>query len=157
MKKRSTLLGLGLLAVVFVAIGIGSQQVNKHEASALTTPTAKYLTYGSTNDGTSVYEGSPSAFKVYLHSTSTLGSSELLQDAVTDWTYYYITAEVVEITEHTSFRLLKDGVEYYKAELSGTGTQTLYAESLADGNYQLEYSCKQLVNYTYPCFFGRNK
>ncbi len=137
-KKRLFASALvAVLALLMVFAGVGTLSAS---ATTYTTPT--YTTYGTyTYDG-STYSGYPSSyFKVTMNGSSTSGTSTMYNDKLTDWSYYYIKVVDVDIREHISFKLYRNGYLYSSKTLSGTGNLTLYSGSLPDGEYELKYVC----------------
>ena len=101
-KKRIFVSALAsLLLVLTVFLGFGTLT-----ASAATTTTATYTTYGTyTYDG-STYSGYPSSyFKIMMHGSSTSGTGTIYNDRLTDWSYYYIKVDAIDVREHVSFKL----------------------------------------------------
>ncbi len=158
-KKRLLASALvAVLALLMVFAGIGTMSAS---AATYTTPT--YTTYGKyTYDG-STYSGYPSSyFKVTMHGSSTSGTSTMYNDKLTDWSYYYIKVVDVDIREHVSFKLYRNGYLYSSKTLSGDGNLTLFSGSLSDGEYELQYVCNignWLINkdYTYTYRFEVDK
>ena len=158
-KKRifaSALLVLTLMLTLFVGVGT-------MEASAATYTTPTYTTYGTyTYDG-STYSGYPSSyFKVMMHGSSTSGTSTMYNDKLTDWSYYYIKVDAIDVREHVSFKLYRNGYLYSSKTLSGDGDLTLYSGSLSDGEYELQYVCNignwfSNKDYTYKYRFEVDK
>ena len=135
-KKRIFVSALAtFLLVLTVFFGFGTM-----EASAATYTTAKYTTYGTyTYDG-STYSGYPSSyFKVQMHGSSTSGTGTMYNDKLTDWSYYYIKVDAIDVREHVSFKLYRNGYLYSSKTLSGSSDTTLYSGSLSDGEYELVY------------------
>ena len=158
-KKRilaSTLLVLTLMLTLFVGVGT-------LEASAATYTTPTYTTYGTYTYNGSTYSGYPSSyFKVTMHGSSTSGTSTMYNDKLTDWSYYYIKVVDVDVREHISFKLYRNGYLYSSKSLSGTGNLTLYSGSLPDGEYELQYVCNigswiSNKDYTYKYRFEVDK
>ena len=135
-KKRiiaSALLVLTLMLTIFVGVGT-------MEASAATYTTPTYTTSGTyTYDGSTYYGYPSSYFKVTMHGSSTSGTSTMYNDKLTDWSYYYIKVVDVDVREHVSFKLYRNGYLYSSKTLSDTGNLTLYSGSLPDGEYELQY------------------
>ena len=165
MKLKKKFLTSAFLALGLLTLGVAGFRTETKSASALTTTTYKYLTNGSTNNGSSISSGCPSNFKIYMYgSSSTNGTGTLNQDAVTDWSYYYIYVDAIKVSDHRSFRLTKEGKTIQSASLSGSSDKTLYQGSLADGEYELEYTCRYAKNnfvvyayYTYTYRFEVDK
>ena len=135
-KKRifaSALLVLTLMLTLFVGVGT-------LEASAATYTTPTYTTYGTyTYDG-NTYTGYPSSyFKITMHGSSTSGTGTIYNDKLTDWSYYYIKVVDVDIREHISFKLYRNGSLYSSKSLSDDGNLTLYSGTLPDGEYEIQY------------------
>lgn len=135
-KKRifaSALLVLTLMLTLFVGVGT-------MEASAATYTTPNYTTYGTyTYDG-STYSGYPSSyFKITMNGSSTSGTGTMYNDALTDWSYYYIKVDAIDVREHISFKLYRNGSLYSSKTLSGEDDMTLYSGSLSDGEYEIQY------------------
>ena len=135
-KKRilaSAMLVLTLMLTLFVGVGT-------MEASAATYTTPTYTTSGTyTYDGSTYYGYPSSYFKVTMHGSSTSGTSTMYNDKLTDWSYYYIKVVDVDVREHVSFKLYRNGYLYSSKTLSDTGNLTLYSGSLPDGEYELQY------------------
>ena len=135
-KKRIFVSALAsLLLVLTVFLGFGTLT-----ASAATTTTATYTTYGTyTYDG-STYSGYPSSyFKIMMHGSSTSGTGTIYNDRLTDWSYYYIKVDAIDVREHISFKLYRNGSLYSSKSLSGESDLTLYSGSLPDGEYEIQY------------------
>ncbi len=135
-RKRvflTAILSLALMLTVFLGVGT-------LEASATTYTTPTYTTYGTyTYDG-STYSGYPSSyFKVQMHGSSTSGTGTIYNDRLTDWSYYYIKVDAIDVREHVSFKLYRNGYLYSSKTLSGDGDLTLYSSSLSDGEYEIVY------------------
>lgn len=135
-RKRvflTAILSLALMLTVFLGVGT-------LEASAATYTTPTYTTYGTyTYDG-STYSGYPSSyFKVQMHGSSTSGTGTIYNDRLTDWSYYYIKVDAIDVREHVSFKLYRNGYLYSSKTLSGSSDTTLFSGSLSDGEYELVY------------------
>ena len=135
-RKRifvTAFLSLALMLTVFLGVGT-------LEASAATYTTPTYTTYGTyTYDG-STYSGYPSSyFKINMHGSSTSGTGTIYNDRLTDWSYYYIKVDAIDVREHVSFKLYRNGSLYSSKTLSGDGDLTLYSGSLSDGEYEIQY------------------
>ena len=161
-KRKSKILGLfACLALSCVGLGVGTAiaQPEVKTASALTYTTAKCLTYGSTNNGSSTSDGCPSNFKIYMYGASTSGEGTIYQDHLSNWSYYYIYIDAIKVSDHRSFRLLRNGYEYATTSVSGSSDRVLYEGSLPDGEYELEYTCRYAKNifydYTYYTYTYR--
>ena len=75
-KKRifaSAIVAVLALLMVFASVGTLS-------ASAASTTTAKYTTYGNYNDGETTKSGYPTNFKVIMHGSSTSGTGTIYND-----------------------------------------------------------------------------
>ena len=135
-KKRIFVSALAtFLLVLTVFFGFGTM-----EASAATYTTPTYTTYGTyTYDG-STYSGYPSSyFKVQMHGSSTSGTGTMYNDSLTDWSYYYIKVDAIDVREHVSFKLYRNGSLYSSKSLSGEDDLTLFSGSLSDGEYEIQY------------------
>ena len=156
--RRTTLLICTVLLLIFAAFGL-IFAAEATPASAATYTTAKYLTYGSTSNGTSTSSGCPDNFKIYMHGSSTSGTGTIYQDKVLDWTYFYIKVEANKVSKHLTFQLLKNGSVYTNKTLSGKDDLTLFSGSLSDGEYELKYTCRYapniFVDYTYYTYTYR--
>ena len=135
-RKRifvTAFLSLALILTVFLGVGT-------LEASAATYTTPTYTTYGTyTYDG-STYSGYPSSyFKINMHGSSTSGTGTIYNDRLTDWSYYYIKVDAIDVREHVSFKLYRNGYLYSSKTLSGESDTTLFSGSLSDGEYELVY------------------
>lgn len=154
-RKRvflTAILSLALMLTVFLGVGT-------LEASAATYTTPTYTTYGTyTYDG-STYSGYPSSyFKVQMHGSSTSGTGTIYNDKLTGWSYYYIKVDAIDVREHVSFKLYRNGYLYSSKTLSGSSDTTIYSGSLPDGEYELVYVANignWLINkdYTYKYRF----
>ena len=156
--RRTTLLICTVLLLIFAAFGL-IFAAEATPASAATYTTAKYLTYGSTSNGTSTSSGCPDNFKIYMHGSSTSGTGTIYQDKVLDWSYFYIKVEPSKVSKHLTFQLLKNGSVYTNKTLSGKDDLTLFSGSLSDGEYELKYTCRYapniFVDYTYYTYTYR--
>lgn len=156
--RRTTLLICTVLLLIFAAFGL-IFAAEATPASAATYTTAKYLTYGSTSNGTSTSSGCPDNFKIYMHGSSTSGTGTIYQDKVLDWSYFYIKVEPSKVSKHLTFQLLKNGSVYTNKTLSGKDDLTLFSSSLSDGEYELKYTCRYapniFVDYTYYTYTYR--
>ena len=156
--RRTTLLICTVLLLIFAAFGL-IFATEATPASAATYTTAKYLTYGSTSNGTSTSSGCPDNFKIYMHGSSTSGTGTIYQDKVLDWSYFYIKVEANKVSKHLTFQLLKNGSVYSNKTLSGKDDLTLFSGSLSDGEYELKYTCRYapniFVDYTYYTYTYR--
>lgn len=156
--RRTTLLICTVLLLIFATFGL-IFAAEATPASAATYTTAKYLTYGSTSNGTSTSSGCPDNFKIYMHGSSTSGTGTIYQDKVLDWSYFYIKVEANKVSKHLTFQLLKNGSVYTNKTLSGKDDLTLFSGSLSDGEYELKYTCRYapniFVDYTYYTYTYR--
>lgn len=156
--RRTTLLICTVLLLIFAAFGL-IFAAEATPASAATYTTAKYLTYGSTSNGTSTSSGCPDNFKIYMHGSSTSGTGTIYQDKVLDWSYFYIKVEPSKVSKHLTFQLLQNGSVYTNKTLSGKDDLTLFSGSLSDGEYELKYTCRYapniFVDYTYYTYTYR--
>lgn len=146
-KQKITLIFV-LLTLMFAALGIGMYGLKGTTAMAAaihTTP--KCLTYGKTDNGQTVTYGCPSNFKVYMYGSNTSGTDTIYEGDLFHWSYYYITVETSEVSEHTSFKLYKNGSTYVNKTLSGNSDITLYSGELPGGEYKLEYICRYRKNF----------
>ena len=137
--KKKSLLTVAFTGLACMAVGLAFNSMHTETASALTYSTAKCLTYGSTNNGSSTSSGCPSNFKIYMYGSSTSGSSSLGQDVVTNWSMYNFYIDASDI-EHKSFKLYKNGSLYTSKSLSGSGDMTMYSAALSSGDYELKYT-----------------
>ena len=149
-KKRKFYVTLlcGIMAVAsFFGVALNTKTVN-----AATSTSAKYKTYGTYSTGGGYSSGCPGNFSIYMHSSSTDGSTgTIYDDKVLNWTYTYIKIEVSNISNHQSFKLTKDGYSYSSKTLSGSSNQTLYSGALPDGEYELTY----VGDYKKNIFYSR--
>ena len=157
--KKKSLLTVAFTGLACMAVGLAFNSMHTETASALTYTTAKCLTYGSTNNGSSTSSGCPSNFKIYMYGASTSGESTIYQDHLSNWSYYYIYIDAINVSDHRSFRLLRNGYEYDNTSVSGNSDRILYEGSLPDGEYELEYTCRYAKNifydYTYYTYTYR--
>lgn len=146
-KTRKRIFASAFLVLAFAVlslIGIGTTT-----ASAATYTTPVYTTYGSYSDGSTTKSGNPSNFKITMNGSSTSGTSTLYQDALTNWSYYYIKVDAVSVSDHLSFKLYRNDYLYSSKSLSGSSDMTLYSGSLPDGEYELQYQCRYRKNIFY--------
>ena len=159
--KKWFLFGFAILALTFGVFGFTSMS-NVKTAKAETYRTSKFLTKGTTSvDGATPTNGCPDNFKVYMCGAYTDDkTSEIYRSAIIDWTYYKITVEVKNVSNHIAFSMTRNGYTIYKKSLSGNGNITLYSDSLTDGEYAFEYTCNYksgflgLVTTNYSYKFG---
>lgn len=151
--KKKCIFIAAIIAALFMALGLCLFTAEAREASAISYTTAKYLTNGRTTNETSVTSGCPDNFKVYMYGSSNSGTGTLWQGTALDWSTVNITVETSKVSDHLSFQLLRNGTVYTTKKLSGSGNISLYAGSLSDGKYELQYSCRYapsfLVDFTY--------
>jgi len=147
------------VSVVGFLGGVFALNMETQSASALTYTTPKYLTVGTTNDGSSNSNGCPSNFKIYMYSTSNDGTSTTRgQDVYSNWSRYNFYIDAVDI-EHVSFKLYKNDYLYVNKSLSGSSDMLLYGEPLPTGSYEMEYVGKKVgflwitTTYTYTYRF----
>lgn len=155
--KNRKLTGILLLVMAFM-LTLGVFFVSPLTASAATSSSATYTTYGSYDIGDGSVSGYLSDYKIYMHSSSTTGSTgTIYNDRVLNWNYVYIKIDVTDIDAHTSFKLTRNGSTYTSKTLSGSSDMTLYSGSLPDGEYVLTYKgehwagifSKKTYTYTY--------
>ena len=155
--KRNTFKGVLLLALTLVML-FGAFLVSPLTASAATSSSPTYTTYGSYNTGDGSVSGYLSEYKIYMHSSSTTGSTGTISNGkVLNWNYVYIKIDATDVNEHTSFKLTRNGSTYVSKSLSGNSDMTLYSGSLPDGEYVLTYVgnhwagifSKKTYTYTY--------
>ncbi|MBO5481286.1 MAG: hypothetical protein J6A63_08880 [Clostridia bacterium] len=159
-KRKSKWLGLlGFLALSCVGMSVGALSTETKTASALTYTTPKYLTVGTTNDGSSNSNGCPSNFKIYTYGSYLDGSSTTRgQDIVSNWSYYNFYIDAIDI-EHVSFKLYKNDYLYVNKSLSGSSDMTMFSEALSSGDYEMQYVGKKVgflwitTTYTYTYRF----
>ena len=159
--KKWFLFGFAIIALMFGVFGFTSMG-NVKTAKAETYRTSKFLTKGTTSvDGATPTSGCPDNFKVYMCGAYTDDkTSEIYRSAIIDWTYYKITVEVKNVSNHIAFSMTRNGYTIYKKDLSGNGNITLYSDSLTDGEYAFEYTCNYksgflgLVTTNYSYKFG---
>lgn len=159
--KKWFLFSFVILALTFGVFGFTSMS-NVKTAKAETYRTSKFLTKGTTSvDGATPTNGCPDNFKVYMCGAYTDDkTSEIYRSAIIDWTYYKITVEVKNVSNHIAFSMTRNGYTIYKKSLSGNGNITLYSDSLTDGEYAFEYTCNYksgflgLVTTNYSYKFG---
>ncbi len=137
--KNRKLMGV-LLVILTVFMALGAFLMTPMTASAATSSSPKYTTYGSYNIGDGSVNGYLSEYKIYMHSSSTTGSTGTISNGkVLNWTYVYIKIDATDVDEHVSFKLTRNGSTYTSKTLSGNSDMTLYSGSLPDGEYVLTY------------------
>ena len=99
-----------ILALTFGVFGFTSMS-NVKKAKAETYRTSKFLTKGTTSvDGATPTSGCPDNFKVYMCGAYTGDkTSEIYRSTIIDWTYYKITVEVKNVSNHIAFSLTRNG------------------------------------------------
>ena len=156
-KNNKTFLISGLLFGIALILILGFFLATPFKASAAIVRTPVYTTYGSYSYDGNSYSGYPSsAFKVTLNGALTEGTGTIYHDTQTSWTWYTFKVEDIDVYEHVSVKLYKNNSLYYSQTLSDDGNITLFDQSLSDGSYRLEYSCKvgnwfsnKVYTYTY--------
>ena len=156
-KNNKTFLISGLLFGIALILIFGFFLATPFKASAAVVRTPVYTTYGSYSYDGNSYSGYPSsAFKVTLNGALTEGTGTIYHDTQTSWTWYTFKVEDIDVYEHVSVKLYKNNSLYYSQTLSDDGNITLFDQSLSDGSYRLEYSCKvgnwfsnKVYTYTY--------
>ncbi|MBQ9750541.1 MAG: hypothetical protein IJV87_08200, partial [Clostridia bacterium] len=161
--KNKKLMGV-LLVILTVFMALGAFLMTPMTASAATSSSATYTTYGSYDIGDGSVNGYMSDYRVYMHSSSTTGSTgTIYNNKVLNWTYVYIKIDVTDINSHTSFKLTRNGSTYVSKTLSGSSDMTLYSGALPDGEYVLTYKGKHNTflwvteDYTYTYKFVIDK
>ena len=154
-RTNKAIIALSIFIISFLLtlfMGVGSL---KTSAAIVRTPV--YTTYGCYSYDGNSYSGYPSsAFKVTLNGALTEGTGTIYHDTQTSWTWYTFKVEDIDVYEHISVKLYKNNSLYYSQTLSDDGNITLFDQSLSDGSYRLEYSCKvgnwfsnKVYTYTY--------
>ena len=142
-KNNKTFLISGLLFGIALILVFGFFLATPFKASAAIVRTPVYTTYGSYSYDGNSYSGYPSSiFKVTLNGALTEGTGTIYHDTHTSWTWYTFKVEDIDVYEHVSVKLYKNNSLYYSQTLSDDGNITLFDQSLSDGSYRLEYSCK---------------
>ena len=115
--KNKKLMGV-LLVILTVFMALGAFLMTPMTASAATSSSPTYTTYGSYNVGDGEVSGYMSDYRVYMHSSSTTGSTGTISNGrVLNWTYVYIKIDVTDINSHTSFKLTRNGSTYVSKTL----------------------------------------
>lgn len=140
-KTKRRILASAFFVLIFALAALfGFGLSNGKTAQAATSTSVKYKTYGSYSTGGADTAGCPSNFAVYMHSSFQNGSSgTIYNDKVLNWTYVYIKIEVSALSNHSSFKLTRNGYAHTSKSLSGNANLTLYSGSLSDGEYELTY------------------
>lgn len=161
--KRNTFTGVLLLALTLIML-FGVFLGSPLTASAATYTSATLTTSGSYDVGDGSVSGYMSNYKIYMHSSSTNGSTGTAYSGrVLNWNYVYIKIDATDINSHTSFKLTRNGSTYVSKSLSGSSDMTLYSGSLPDGEYVLTYKGKHntflwvTTDYTYTYKFVIDK
>ncbi len=159
-KNRKKIYTLAFTALALLGLGVGAGMTTETKtASAATYTTAKYTTYGSTNNGSSTSSGCSSNFTIYMYGSSQSGTGTMYQDTLTNWSYYNIYIDAIKVSDHRSFVLRRNGSSYYTKSVSGESDMYLYQGTLPDGEYELEYTCRYAKNifydYTYYTYTYR--
>ncbi len=160
-KTMIALIALGLLTFFGALLALFMTDVKTTYAS--TVSGLKYKTSGSYSTGGDYQSGCPSNFSINIYTTYNTGSGTAYNGKVLNWSYVFINCEVDKLTEHVSFKLVRDGKSVVDYEIVGKNTMMLYSGSLADGNYELTYVGKYNPNifskttYTYKYSFVIDK
>lgn len=149
---------LGLMLSIF---SFAMHKTNTKNASADTVSTSPYcLTYGKTTvDGTTT-SGSPDNFNVYMKAARSNGSQTINNGYLSNWSYYYVIIDAVNVSDHLSLELYRNGSLYKEQSVSGEDDITVNFGTLPSGNYTLRYECRYAKNifhaykyYTYEYNF----
>lgn len=158
-KKNKVFITASFIAFGLFTLGVSMIKTEPKTASALTYTTPKYLTHGSTNNGSETTSGCPDNFKIYMYGNTTSGEGTIYQNELTNWSYYYIYVDAIHVSDHRSFSLYKNGLHLMSQTMSGSSDEILYEGNLADGEYELEYTCRYAKNifydYTYYTYTYR--
>ena len=107
--KNKKLMGV-LLVILTVFMALGAFLMTPMTASAATSSSPTYTTYGSYDIGDGSVSGYLSEYKIYMHSSSTTGSTgTIYNNRVLNWTYVYIKMDATDVDEHVSFKLTRNG------------------------------------------------
>ena len=164
-KKRQKKFIITLLLIVLGYLGIAASiffcALRVNTASADTVSTSPYcLTYGRTTvDGTTT-SGPPDNFKVYMKAARSSGSQTINNGYLSNWSYYYVIIDAVNVSDHLSLELYRNGSLYKEQSVSGEDDITVNFGTLPSGDYTLRYECRYAKNifhaykyYTYEYNF----
>lgn len=149
-RKNKLILGTAGLALSLMAFGAGMYGLNTETASADTISTTPYCeTFGKTTvDGTTTF-GCPSNFTVYMKGSRSSGEATVTNGHITNWSVYYFIVDAVNVSDHLSFELYKDGSLYKEQSVSGDSDLTVNFGALPSGDYTLKYECRYAKNIFY--------
>lgn len=148
--KRNSLIIVTLFTVFLsiFAIILAVMPKGATTASAATSFSQEMTTVGreENQDGVVLTIGSPTNYVVTMQSANVSGTGTLEDNALLDWSYVEIKVKAIEIREHKTFTLIKDGINIEAKNLSGADSQVLYSGVLSDGNYELIFHTTYLIN-----------
>ncbi len=157
---------LPLIVVSYLGVMLGiffyaMNRVETKTASADTVSTSPYcLTYGKTTVDGTTSSGSPENFKVYMKAARSSGSQTINNGYLSNWSYYYVIIDAVNVSDHLSLALYRNGSLYKEQSVSGEDDITVNFGTLPSGNYTLRYECRYAKNifhaykyYTYEYNF----
>ena len=144
------LIAFGYLGVLFGVFFYALNRVETKTASALEYETMKFEPQGTTTyDGTTI-TGCPKNFQIYMYGTYMNDETGWLYDGdILNWYRYSVNVETQDVSDHLSFVIYKNGYEYLRKDLSGSGDMSLCSEVLDDGVYTIEYKCRYRKNIFY--------
>ena len=162
-RKNKFILGTAAAALSLMTLGGGLFGLNADTktASADTVSTSPYcLTYGKTTVDGTTSSGSPENFKVYMKAARSSGSQTINNGYLSNWSYYYVIIDAVNVSDHLSLKLYRNGSLYKEQSVSGEDDITVNFGTLPSGDYTLRYECRYAKNifhaykyYTYEYNF----
>ncbi|MCM1236892.1 MAG: hypothetical protein NC489_43000, partial [Ruminococcus flavefaciens] len=141
--KTNFWLTVGLLVILLCltsVLVIVMQEPPK--ANAATNTSAVYKVNGRQEllDGTPTSIASPDDyFTITMESLNASGTGTMQNFSTINWTYVKFKVQAINVLEHTSFRLERDGIKIVEKELSGNEDMTLFTGSVFDGEYVMTY------------------
>ena len=149
-RKNKFILGTAGLALSLMALGGGMYGLNTEtlSANADAVATSPYcLTYGVTTKDGEISSGCPDNFKVYMKAARSSGTQTINDGYLSNWSYYYVTIEAIDVTEHLKLELYRNGSLYKSISLPEEGNVTTNFGGLPSGEYELLYECRYKKNW----------
>ena len=138
-RKNKFILGTAGLALSLMALGGGMYGLNTEtlSANADAVATSPYcLTYGVTTKDGEISSGCPDNFKVYMKAARSSGTQTIYDGYLSNWSYYYVTIEAIDVTEHLKLELYRNGSLYKSISLPEEGNVTTNFGGLPSGEYE---------------------
>ena len=75
------------------------------------------------------------------------GTQTINDGYLSNWSYYYVTIEAIDVTEHLKLELYRNGSLYKSISLPEEGNVTTNFGGLPSGEYELLYECRYKKNW----------